>query len=90
MENKNQLIDFERAKKSVMNILAGKVNTPTAIKVSIALQEAIVDAVPVVHGRWMPCGFGKEIMCSVCGCELDDVWEYKHCPDCGAKMDGGI
>ena len=39
------------------------------------------------HGRWLPCGFGKEIMCSVCGGELGDVWEYRHCPNCGAKMD---
>ena len=46
-----------------------------------------VDAVKVVHGRWMPCGFGKEIMCSVCGCELNDIWQYRYCPDCGAKMD---
>ena len=45
------------------------------------------DVAPVVHGRWLPCGFGKEIMCSVCRCELDDVWKYRHCPDCGAKMD---
>ena len=46
-----------------------------------------VDAATVVHGRWMPCGFGKEIMCSVCGCELNDIWQYRYCPDCGAKMD---
>lgn len=41
----------------------------------------------IKRGQWMPCGFGKEIMCSVCRCELDDVWEYRHCPNCGAKMD---
>lgn len=46
------------------------------------------DIAPVVHGRWLPCGFGKEIMCSVCRGELDDVWEYRHCPNCGARMDG--
>ena len=45
-----------------------------------------IDAVPVVHGRWLRCGFGKEIMCSVCECELKDGWAYRHCPDCGAKM----
>ena len=46
------------------------------------------DVAEVKHGQWMPCGFGKEIMCSVCRCELGDVWEYRYCPDCGAKMDG--
>ena len=45
------------------------------------------DVVPVRHGRWLRCGFGKEIMCSVCRCELDDVWKYRRCPNCGAKMD---
>ena len=47
-----------------------------------------VDAVEVVHGSWLPCGFGKEIMCSACRCELGDLWEYRYCPNCGAKMDG--
>ena len=46
------------------------------------------DVAPVVHGRWEHCGFGKEVMCSVCRCELDDGWMYRHCPDCGARMDG--
>lgn len=47
----------------------------------------VVDAEIVKHGKWMHCGFGKEIMCSVCGCELGDGWGYRYCPDCGAKMD---
>ena len=48
---------------------------------------AIIEGEIVTHGRWMPCGFGREIMCSVCRCELNDGWEYRYCPDCGAKMD---
>jgi hypothetical protein len=54
-----------------------------------------VDAVPVVHGRWIgkeeklwniekPVVTGWE--CSECG-----VWghyTYNYCPNCGAKMDG--
>lgn len=48
-----------------------------------------IEAEPVRHGRWLSCGFGKEIKCSVCGCELGDVWEHRYCPDCGAKMDKG-
>jgi hypothetical protein len=56
------------------------------------VEQAIKDAPAIevkeiVHGRWMPCGFGKEIMCSVCRCTLGDIWEYRHCPDCGAIMD---
>ena len=55
-----------------------------------------VDAVPVVHGRWIhldPRGCatisGK---CSRCGWEAhyyeDDVADMPYCPNCGAKMDG--
>jgi hypothetical protein len=49
MANEKRLIDFEKARKSVMEILAGKVTTPTAVKVSLAMQEATVDAVEVVR-----------------------------------------
>ena len=58
-----------------------------------------IDAVPVVHGRWIavdsetPC---DEWDCSACGqrrtflCEMDadDMKDnYRYCPDCGARMD---
>ena len=42
-----RLIDFEKARKDVMEILAGKVTTPVAIKVAIAMQEATVQ-------QWIP------------------------------------
>lgn len=51
-----------------------------------------MDAVPVVHGRWV---LGVPITCSVCGkpaAEHDSpitFWESPYCPWCGAKMDGG-
>ena len=49
-----------------------------------------VDAVEVVHGRWME--FNTMMTCSVC----DKDWyyddnncdEFNYCPNCGAKMDG--
>ena len=46
MANKMQLIDFEKARKSVMDILAGKVSTVTAVLVATAMQEATVDWIP--------------------------------------------
>ena len=50
-----------------------------------ALKEApTVDAVPVVHGRWIE---GKTLeKCSICGKKGFPDWHY--CPNCGAKMDG--
>ena len=48
-----------------------------------------VDAVEVVHGRWIESEPGYRL-CSHC---LADVAIYSghrnYCPNCGAKMDGG-
>lgn len=57
------------------------------------------DVVEVVRGRWIevsrPTQNKKAAICecSVCG---DAIWvydgqrEWKYCPNCGAKMDGGV
>jgi hypothetical protein len=68
----------------------------TAIKVL-----PTVDAVPVVHGRWI---HGQEVCreyigitlimvqyshweCSVCGYRTEGQPLWKYCPNCGARMD---
>lgn len=60
-----------------------------------------VDAVPVVHGRWIDSVFcnvkqGKYpvVTCSECEIAFCDLisnhhYIYRYCPYCGAKMDGG-
>ena len=59
--------------------------------------QSIIDKVPaadvveVKHGHWIrkdykPCG--HDYYCSVCGYAVPQ--EYKHCPECIAKMDGYI
>ena len=54
-----------------------------------------VDAVEVVHGRWVKCkDWDYDYKCSVCegyAGEDGDGDHYKltpYCPNCGAKMDG--
>lgn len=58
------------------------------------------DVAPVRHGRWLRSDDDWDsltlIRCSICGEEwcfemIDDVTllNYKYCPNCGAKMDGG-
>ena len=57
-------------------------------------KQPTVDAVPVVHGRWIKRGYAcgeSEYKCSVCG---ETEWRtncerMKYCMFCGAKMDGG-
>ena len=50
-----------------------------------------VDAVPVVHGRWVPVegNIFKREQCSSCGAGKAYGEIYHYCPNCGAKMDGG-
>lgn len=46
-----------------------------------------IDAVPVVHGRWIEEENGV-IVCSECGEEhCWDEYRATYCEDCGAKMD---
>ena len=72
---------------------------PTHLSLMGALQvwigcckgQPTVDAVEVVHGRWV---FGtanhREYMkCSVCLKSQTPTGVFTYCPNCGAKMDGG-
>ena len=48
-----------------------------------------VDAVEVVHGRWVDLGrnyYTVVSQCSECGAKYD--FRSPYCPNCGAKMDG--
>lgn len=62
--------------------------------------EPAVDAVPVVHGRWvkmtgmMPPEYHGHYECSECGWHMKGLrnsWtreeELSYCPNCGAKME---
>ena len=59
---------------------------------AIAMIEStpIVDAVPVVHGKWLYNGFVKEWECSECHSSIslsDDRNSHPNfCPNCGADM----
>lgn len=49
-----------------------------------------VDAEPVRHGRWLKAKASFHKKCSYCKHVLHMPRERNFCPDCGAKMDGGI
>jgi len=50
-----------------------------------------VDAVPVVHGRWIkyePDMHGTEpLACNVCDYLFARLYPQNYCPNCGAKME---
>lgn len=53
-------------------------------------EQPTVDAVPVVHGKWLYNGFVKEWECSECHSSIslsDDRNSHPNfCPNCGADM----
>ena len=68
---------------------------------SVVNEQPAVDAVEVVHGRWLKTEVeagdpydGNSVycfdvmVCSVCGCHFDVSEAMNYCPNCGAKMDG--
>ena len=57
--------------------------------VSTLINMPAVDAVPVVHGRWV-YEYGDPMLmpCSVCGYQVYRYSNTHYCPNCGAKMDG--
>ena len=57
-------------------------------------EEPAADVEVVRHGHWINIGF-EEYWCSVCDANGEDVLNkrgnpnWKCCPHCGAKMEGG-
>ena len=53
-----------------------------------------IEAEPVRHGWWEDGAFENSKRCSVCKnyaskvyCHSEPIFDYKRCPNCGAKMD---
>lgn len=61
----------------------------TADIIEKIMSVSAADVVPVVHGRWIHCPDCGVTRCSHCGWSIEECWESKRCPECGAKMDGG-
>lgn len=60
----------------------------------IAMLESLpaADVAPLAHGRWEEADDGDGAVCSVCREDFCNVYleveRFKHCPNCGARMDG--
>lgn len=50
---------------------------------------------PVRHGKWIGASISgiDHYRCTECGEYIESVWtsnfDYRYCPNCGARMDGG-
>ncbi len=73
------------------NVLRG-INEIVHRKIQMLLADTpAVDAVPVVHGRWIEDH--DYLKCPKCGVMVKwdftffDIGNWNYCPNCGAKMD---
>lgn len=97
MANKQRLIDADALMKSIKSFRWFGV--PNTLKLMfdylkiIINEQPTIEATPVVHGRWTELpSMAPEYQCSECGQSYEwwEVSEAHYCPDCGAKMDGGV
>ena len=92
MTTKKRLIDANALKyERVLQKIS--LNTIDAVPYWEIEDAPTVEAVEVVHGKWIgkPIAGFSDVRCSVCGViytKNRGTWVY--CPYCGAKMDGGI
>ena len=102
MENEIRLIDANALLKAIeyeYDLNYGE-TLLDPIKFADMVEDApTVDAVPVVHGRWISLStlWGEKSICSVCGRDLyvnepgnglPNIEDLHYCPNCGAKIDG--
>ena len=94
MENEKRLIDAN-ALKSEFEWLKSVVNESSKDEVMDVMQRIdnapTVDAVEVVHGRWIdtPDEMTK-YKCDNPKCGFPSFVPWNYCPNCGARMDGGV
>ena len=62
-----------------------------AIKmVSFSEYTPAADVAPVVHGRWIMHDDEFGLTCECSACHIETMGDGNYCPNCGAKMDGGV
>ena len=84
-----RMIDAEQAKRATYEEVFWTESEQAVVRHFLAKLPK-VDAVEVVHGRWIDVALRytqtKE-KCSVCG-GIVYAHGFNYCPNCGAKMDG--
>lgn len=88
LEKLKRMIDYCKKDKQINGLTV-------LFQVGDAIMDCkVIDATPVVHGKWEQCfeDWRKQMegdKCSNCGFEHygSSISHYHYCPNCGAKMD---
>ena len=98
MANEKRLIDANALFKAIKSHkIAWRFGVPNTLELMfdwlrlIIKEQPTVDAVEVVHGRWIfgTANHREWMKCSVCLKSQTPTGVFTYCPNCGAKMDGG-
>ena len=102
MANEKRLIDANAEIRKMKDVLSKMKTDERSLAVEIIIagleRTTTVDAVEVVHGRWVMTLYtttskrgrvisNQKFACSVCGYG-NGRKQSNYCPNCGAKMDG--
>ena len=93
MANEKRLIDANALIEKKRQFCCGHGEYDYMVELWHIENAPTVDAVEVVHGRWIEDVATDMIACTECGHAwniIDNCTEtFNYCPNCGAKMDGG-
>lgn len=89
-----EYINREAAIKELMNDAPEQVGYSRENAADCIRYMDAVDVAPVRHGRWEEASDGDGIVCPFCRTDfctiIYDTEHFNYCPNCGAKMDGGV
>jgi len=86
MATEKRLISLDEALKATHSEIYWTESQQAAVR-SFLVKQPKVDAVEVVHGRWIRRH--NETKCSRCKfIYYSNHDDFNYCPNCGAKMDG--
>ena len=89
----DEYIEREAATNVACNILWKMNDLSTSVMAKALNSIPAADVAPVRHGEWeiVVGSNGKEDMvCTCCRVSQDLTGVFTYCPNCGAKMDGGV
>ena len=98
VKHEKRLIDANaveaKIEKSFKKLIAHQNRPDLAAALSyvgdLIIEAPTVDAVEVVHGRWKQARYTEAPLYICSNCDKPEYKTHNYCPNCGAKMDGGV